>query len=168
MTTVPPYRRTRVIRARGVIRMSSQLRNIRVTGHSVEEVLAKVRERGGRLTTARRQVVTALLHATYHQSAEDLTAAIRVTHPDVHLTTVYRTLESLEEMGIVAHTHVGHGAAVYHVGEAHQHLACEVCGKIRDVPVALLDDLRDVLARDHGFRLHAGHFALLGNCAEHA
>lgn len=147
--------------------MSSQLRIIGVTGQSVDEVLARVRERGGRVTTARRQVVAALLDATRHHSAEDLTAAIRRDHPDVHLTTVYRTLESLERLGIVAHTHVGHGAAVYHVGEPHQHLACEVCGKIRDVPVALLDGLRDVLARDHGFTLHAGHFALLGNCADH-
>ena len=147
--------------------MSTQLRNIDVTGHRVDEVLAKVRERGGRVTTARRQVVTALLDATHHLSADDLTTTIRRDHPEVHLTTVYRTLESLEQLGIVAHTHVGHRAAVYHVGEPHQHLACEVCGKIRDVPLALLDDLRDLLALDHGFQLHAGHFALLGRCAEH-
>ena len=147
--------------------MSVQLRNPHVTELLVDDVLAQVRARGGRMTTARRQVVTALLGATQHQSAEEITATIRGEHPDVHLTTVYRTLESLEQLGIVTHTHVGHGAAVYHVGASHQHLACEVCGKIRDVPVALLDDLRAVLARDHGFELHAGHFALLGRCAGH-
>ena len=83
-------------------------------------------------------------------------------------TTVYRTLESLAAIGIVAHTHLGHGAAVYHLGEIHQHLACEVCGALRDVPVSVLDDLRATLERDHSFVLHVGHFALLGRCAEHA
>jgi Fe2+ or Zn2+ uptake regulation protein len=138
-----------------------------VTGTDVDAVLAQIRAHGGRITTARRLVVGALLDATAHSSAEDLATAIRSEHPEVHLATVYRTLESLEAMGIVAHTHVGHGAAVYHLGALHQHLACEVCGRITDVPASLLDDLRDHLARDHGFVLHVGHFALLGRCAEH-
>ena len=157
-----------MIRGRDVIRMSSQLRNIRVTSHRVDEVLEKVRERGGRLTAARRQVVTALLDASDHQSAEDLAATIRRDNPDVHLTTVYRTLESLEQLDIVAHTHVGHGAAVYHLGALHQHLACEVCGRITDVPASMLDNLRNELAQEHHFVLHVGHFALLGRCADHA
>lgn len=138
-----------------------------MTGADVDAVLAQIRAHGGRITTARRLVVGALLGATAHSSAEDLATAIRGEHPEVHLTTVYRTLESLEAMGIVAHTHVGHGAAVYHLGALHQHLACEVCGRISDVPASLLDDLRDQLARDHDFVLHVGHFALLGRCAEH-
>jgi Fe2+ or Zn2+ uptake regulation protein len=71
-------------------------------------------------------------------------------------------------MGIVGHTHLGHGAAVYHLGDLHQHLACEVCGRLVDIPASVLDDLRDVLARDYAFLLHVGHFALLGRCAEHA
>jgi Fe2+ or Zn2+ uptake regulation protein len=134
---------------------------------TVDGVLDQVRARGGRITTARRQVIAALLAARAHVSAEDLAASIARDHPEIHLTTVYRTLESLESMGIVAHTHLGHGAAVYHLGDLHQHLACEVCGKLVDIPASMLDDLRDTLARDHGFVLHVGHFALLGRCAEH-
>ena len=53
---------------------------------------------------------------------------IQQQHPEVHLSTVYRTLDSLEKLGIVEHTHVGHGPAVYHVGVTHQHLVCEECG----------------------------------------
>ena len=101
---------------------------------------------GGRITTARRLVVAEMLGATSHLSAEDVTDAIQREHPEIHLTTVYRTLESLETMGIVAHTHLGHGAAVYHLGELHQHLACEVCGRLIDVPASLLDELADHVA----------------------
>ena len=138
-----------------------------VSSREVDAVLDQIRAHGGRITTARRLVIGALLDAHGHVGAEDIAATIREDHPEVHLTTVYRTLESLTEMGIVAHTHVGHGAAVYHLGELHQHLACDVCGALTDVPVTLLDDLRATLERDHGFILHVGHFALLGRCAHH-
>jgi Fe2+ or Zn2+ uptake regulation protein len=138
-----------------------------VAGSDVDAVLAQIRAHGGRITTARRLVVATLLDASTHLSAEDLTDAIRHDHPEVHLTTVYRTLESLETMGIVAHTHLGHGAAVYHLGELHQHLACEECGRLIDVPTSVLDELTATLQRDHGFVLHVGHFALLGRCADH-
>ena len=139
-----------------------------VTPRAVDGVLDQIRAHGGRITTARRLVVGVLLDTDRHLSAEDITSVIRAEHPEVHLTTVYRTLESLAEIGIVAHTHLGHGAAVYHLGEIHQHLSCDVCGALRDVPVSVLDDLRVTLERDHQFVLHVGHFALLGRCAEHA
>ena len=139
-----------------------------VTSRDVDTVLDQIRAHGGRITTARRLVVGVLIDSDHHLSADDITAVIREEHPEVHLTTVYRTLESLASIGIVAHTHLGHGAAVYHLGELHQHLACEVCGALTDVPISVLNDLRTTLARDYGFVLHAGQFALLGRCAEHA
>ena len=138
-----------------------------VSPRAVDDVLDQIRAHGGRITTARRLVVGVLLATDGHLSAEDITSVIRAEHPEVHLTTVYRTLESLAEIGIVAHTHLGHGAAVYHLGEIHQHLSCDVCGALRDVPVSVLDDLRVTLERDHQFVLHVGHFALLGRCTEH-
>ena len=138
-----------------------------MTARDVDAVLDQIRAHGGRITTARRLVVGVLLDSRDHLGAEDITAAIQSEHPEIHLTTVYRTLESLTAIGIVAHTHLGHGAAVYHLGEIHQHLACDACGALKDVPVSVLDELRATLARDYGFVLHAGHFALLGRCAEH-
>ena len=135
---------------------------------TAEELLDRLREQGGRITTARRLVVSTLLGATGHVTAEELAAAIQAQHPEVHLSTVYRTLDSLEKLGIVEHTHVGHGPAVYHVGVTHQHLVCEECGAVIDVPTDLLEDLRNALYAQYGFDLHIGHFALLGRCAAHA
>lgn len=134
---------------------------------AIDEVLERVRARGGRVTTARRLVVGALLDADSHLSAEDLASVVQADHPEVHLSTVYRTLESLEELGIVRHTHVGHGPVVYHLGDLHQHLVCEECGDVIDVPAALLDELSTTLRRRYGFELHIGHFALLGRCRDH-
>ena len=66
---------------------------------------------------------------------------MKATNPDVDTSTVYRTLGLFEELGIVEHAHLGHGPAVYHLGQTHQHLVCEVCGTVIDVPVGALDAL---------------------------
>ncbi len=134
----------------------------------VEAVLDRIRETGARVTTARRLVVATLIDAPAHLTAEDLAGFIQHRHPEVHLSTVYRTLESLEKLGVVEHTHVGHGASVYHMGVTHHHLVCEECGVVIDAPMALLDDLRETLHRQYGFDLHVGHSALLGRCDRHA
>ena len=90
---------------------------------------------------------------------------MQAENPEIHLSTVYRTLEALEAFGLVEHTHVGHGPAVYHLGAPHQHLVCETCGAVLDVDAAVLDDLRAQLRTRFGFRLHVGHFAMLGRCS---
>jgi Fur family ferric uptake transcriptional regulator len=134
---------------------------------TAEVLLGRLRAQGGRVTTARRLVVSTLVGATSHVTAEDLAATIHERHPEIHLSTVYRTLDSLEKLGIVEHTHVGHGPAVYHVGVTHQHLVCEECGAVIDVPTDLLEGVGGSLLQQYGFELHIGHFALLGRCASH-
>lgn len=133
--------------------------------HRLESILGLLRERGGRLTTARRAIITALLEAEGHVTADDLTSAVQRAHPDVHLTTIYRCLDTLEELGVVDHVHLGHGRAVYHLSdEAHQHLVCEKCGAVVEVPDALFEDLAGRLQADYGFAIRPKHFAVLGRC----
>jgi Fe2+ or Zn2+ uptake regulation protein len=134
---------------------------------TAESMLDQLRQRGQRVTTARRLVISTLIDARGHVTAEDLAVKIQELHPEIHLSTVYRTLDSLEKLGIVEHTHVGHGPAVYHVGITHQHLVCEECGAVIDVPTHLLEDVGNSLRQQYGFELHIGHFALLGRCASH-
>ncbi|MCA1691389.1 MAG: Fur family transcriptional regulator [Acidimicrobiales bacterium] len=133
--------------------------------HRLESILGMLRDRGGRLTTARRAIITALLAAEGHVTADELTAAVQQAHPDVHLTTIYRCLDTLEKMGVVDHVHLGHGRAVYHLSdEAHQHLVCEHCGAVIEVPDALFEDLAGRLQADYGFAIRPNHFAVLGRC----
>src|ERR1700727_1700778 len=91
----------------------------------VEGVLALLRARGGRVTTARRQLVEALFESPAHRTAEDLAAVVQARAPDVHISTIYRNLDELERLGVVVHTHLGHGPANYHLASApHGHLVC--------------------------------------------
>lgn len=132
----------------------------------VDLILGMLRSQGGRVTSARRGVISALVGAKGHVTADDLANEVQLTYPDVHLSTVYRTLDALEHLGVVDHTHLGHGRAVYHLAdESHQHLVCEICGTVVEVPDTTFAELGSELLAEFGFRIRPSHFAVLGRCA---
>src|SRR5487761_426078 len=111
---------------------------------TVDELVAQLRDGGSRVTTARRLVLTALVKGADHPTAEELQVAARALAPDVHASTVYRNLEELERLGVIVHTHLGHGPATYHLAtEAHGHLVCERCGLAVEAPQDLVDQMAD-------------------------
>ena len=137
-----------------------------VEPHRLDAILALLRERGGRVTTSRRAIVSELLRRNPdHVTAEQLTDAVQAAHPDVHASTVYRCLDALTELGIVEHVHLGHGPAVYHLtDETHQHLVCEHCNGVIEVPAELFTPVLHQLQADYGFTAMLGHFAIAGQC----
>ncbi len=133
----------------------------------LEPLVAELRRRGGRVTSARRALLAALVDAGHHHpTAPDLAAAVQRAQPDVHLSTIYRSLDSLEELGLVDHVHLGHGRAIYHLAdEPHQHLVCEACGAVVEVPDDVFDEVAATVRRAYGFAIRPHHFAVLGRCA---
>ncbi|GAB3355193.1 Fur family transcriptional regulator [Modestobacter lapidis] len=129
---------------------------------------AQLRARGLRLTTQRQRVLAAV-SALEHGTPEEIGARLRAeagpdgAAPDT--STVYRTLELLERLGLVWHTHLGKGAPVYHAAEhPHLHVVCQECGQISSVDPTLLDAAAERLAADLGFTVDVGHVALSGTC----
>ncbi len=122
---------------------------------------------GGRVTAARRAGLEVLVSTGgEHLSAEDLAARVQAVHPDIHLSTVYRTLESFERVGLVSHVHLGHAPSTYHLaGQAHHHAVCGGCGVVVEVPADVLDGAAERLRTELGFTLDPHHFALEGRCA---
>ncbi|MEA2684848.1 MAG: Fur family transcriptional regulator, ferric uptake regulator [Actinomycetota bacterium] len=137
------------------------------TAERLEEILGLLRARGGRVTTPRRAIISSLLRSGGHVTADELTSEIQANYPDVHLSTIYRCLEALQELGVVDHVHLGHGRAVYHLAdEAHQHLLCEVCNRVFEVPDEVFADLSARLRSEYGFAIRPRHFAVLGQCTD--
>jgi Fur family ferric uptake transcriptional regulator len=117
--------------------------------------------------TPQRQLVLDAVEELQHATPEQICASVQRLAPAVNITTVYRTLDLLERLGVVRHTHLGHGAPNYSVREhEHVHLVCHWCGKVEEVPAQVLDTLGQRLLADHGFQLDATHVALSGSCAE--
>ena len=138
-----------------------------MTVDRAERILEQLRARGARVTTPRRAVIVALAADAGHLSAADLSERVQAANPDVHQSTVYRTLDRLVEMHLVEHIHVAHGPAVYHLADDHHvHAVCSACGTVIDAPVSVLRAAAEQLRKQHGFTLAAGHVALTGRCRD--
>ena len=133
---------------------------------TLEDVAAALRERGGRLTTPRRLVLQALFATDDLVPAERIAAGTDTGIP-LDLTSVYRNLERLEQLGVVRHIHVGHGPGVYGLlshGER-EYLVCEVCGKVTPADAEQLDRVRAVIREQFGYEVRFTHFPIHGRCA---
>ena len=135
---------------------------------SASRTLQELRTEGRRVTTARRLVVELLARTNEHLTAEDLATRIHTAHPEIHLSTVYRTLDSLREWGLVEHVHRPNGASFFHLSGAHHHVECDVCGRICDVPAVEFDELVARLRDRYGIEVRVGDAALVGRCITHA
>lgn len=131
----------------------------------MDDALEVLRQNGGRITSSRRHLLNVLFQSPGHLTAEQLAARVQGSVPEVHLSTIYRNLEELERLGIVAHTHPGHGPATYHVAAAtHGHFVCADCGEMLEVPGSIFDGLARSAGSRYGFEIDPEHFAVLGRC----
>jgi Fur family ferric uptake transcriptional regulator len=126
----------------------------------------RLRERGYRLTP-QRQLVLEAVTTLGHGTAEQLLTQVQRTASGVNISTVYRTLELLEELGLVRHSHLGHGVPSYHPAEHadHLHLVCRDCAGVAEADVGVAADLVRRLSAERGFETDVQHFAIYGRCA---
>ena len=128
---------------------------------TIDEAIDALRERGLRLSTARRLVLEALFAADGPVSAQQLARELAID-----ATSVYRNLELLERFGVARHVHLAHGAGLYVLAGRHEHeyLYCERCSTVTAVAVEDLDPVRDLINEQFGFRARFTHFAIVGLC----
>ena len=125
----------------------------------------ELHQKGLRLTPQRELVLQAVRELG-HATPEEVAEKVRLSHPGINLSTVYRNLETLENVGLVLHTHLGHGGATYHAAEelTHLHLVCGICGTIGDAPIESASSFVQQLLDDYGFHTDVTHFAVYGTC----
>lgn len=130
---------------------------------SLDEAEVVLREAGGRVTTSRRAILKVLFDADGPWSTDAIAAA---AEPPLDLPATYRNLEHLEDLGLVRHVHLGHGAGLYELvsGEEHEYALCESCGSAISFAPEKLDALRDKVDDAIGYRPRFTHFPLVGRC----
>jgi Fur family transcriptional regulator, ferric uptake regulator len=123
---------------------------------------------GGYRVTPQRQLVLEAVTKLEHATPEEIFADVRQTARGVNVSTVYRTLELLEQIGLVTHTHLGHGAPRYHLAAdaQHVHLVCQQCERVTQVDPAAVRSLVSSLDTEQGFETDVGHLTVFGTCAE--
>ena len=139
--------------------MASQLRPVGVD--RLTDALSLLREQRVRLTGSRQAVLRVLFADTTLRTAEEIALAAYVD-----LASAYRNLETLEQLGIVRHVHLGHGPGLYaRAGLAElEHAVCESCGSHRSVPAGELQAARDAIYAATGITARFSHFPVVGRC----
>jgi Fur family transcriptional regulator, ferric uptake regulator len=126
-----------------------------------------LRARGYRVTP-QRQLVLEAVGRLEHATPEEIYGEVRQTARGVNVSTVYRTLELLEELGLVKHSHIHHGAPTYHLAEhaEHVHLVCRECERVTEVDQATVLPLVSALEEHQGFLTDVAHLTVFGLCAD--
>ncbi len=134
---------------------------------SAETLIEILRERGLRITAPRRAVCE-VIAAGHDDHLDATTIAERATTDSgpIDTATVYRTLETLIEAGLLTHTHLPHGAAVYHLAQSapHTHLVCDTCGSVTSLGTDPMHAVENQILETTGFTPDLAHFAISGRC----
>ena len=139
---------------------------------SPDDRFARFKEhlRGQRLkSTAQRDTIArAFLASQRHINVEELYHDVRRLNPHIGYATVYRTMKLLTECGVAVERHFHDGEARYESAQKghHDHLLCEVCGKIVEFKEPGIETLQQKAAKRLGFRLMGHKMELYGICGE--
>lgn len=133
----------------------------------MQDFQTELRSRGYRFTPQRQLVLEAVVELG-HATPEDVHAWVTQRAAGVNISTIYRTLELLEEVGLVSHAHLSHGAPTYHSTStaAHVHLICRECGKVSEVGPDFVAPVVERLETDKSFVADVGHLTIFGSCKE--
>ena len=131
-----------------------------------QDIAGKLSQQGYRLTPQRIMILSAIENSDDHISAEEIYTQVVAKYPNVNISTVYRTLELLKQLGLVTETDLGEGRVRYHPTEKghHHHLVCQECGAIIDLDESVLSSVKDVLLQEYGFVADLRHLAIFGRC----
>jgi len=135
----------------------------------------KLRERGYRVTIPRKAIIDFLSRSRKHPTAENIYLAVHKTYPAIGLTTVYRTLELLEELGVIRRLDFGDGRNRYDIWggprwRSHEHLFCMKCGRVMDYTDfvteedKLLKKIGGILSRKYKFKIKTHQIHFYGVC----
>ena len=126
-----------------------------------------LRARGMRWTPQRRALLEVLLEARGHVTGAELVERARERDPETTPSTVYRTLNVLEELGLVSHSHGHDGREEFHVWPAseHAHLSCESCRATWEIEGDEVLPMSEALARTRGLAVNLSHLTVSGVCA---
>lgn len=131
-----------------------------------DDVPDRFRERGMRWTPQRRVVVEVLAGTDGHITGAELVERCRAREPQTIPSTVYRTLDVLEELGLVRHGHGADGREEFHVGpkSAHGHLYCSSCGASWEIGAGQAAEIVRAFRRERGFEVDLSHVTVVGLC----
>jgi Fur family transcriptional regulator, ferric uptake regulator len=135
--------------------------------HDDDDWRQRLRGSGYRLTP-QRELVLGAVEKLGHATPEEILAEVRTASSAINLSTVYRNLEVLEELGLVRHAHLSDRTATYHSTTEHEHfhLVCRKCQRVTSVDPEVASGLVERLRTEFAFVPDLGHLVVFGECVE--
>jgi Fur family ferric uptake transcriptional regulator len=123
---------------------------------------------GGYKVTPQRQLVLEAIGRLDHATPEKILAEVQQTARGVNISTIYRALDVLDEVGLVTHHHLNDGAPTYHLASegGHVHLVCQDCGSVSQVRPEAIKPLITALDEGQGFETDVAHLTVFGRCSQ--
>jgi Fur family transcriptional regulator, ferric uptake regulator len=133
-----------------------------------ETWLKRLAENGYRLTTPRQSVVEIIALSDHVLSPLDVYERARKLNPGIGLVTIYRTVEKLEELGLIQRVHQPSGCHSFVAASSgHQHiLICQGCGRVEFFSGDAMDKLIESVGVESGYQVHEHWLQLFGTCKE--
>ncbi|MGI9599550.1 MAG: Fur family transcriptional regulator [Candidatus Actinomarina sp.] len=131
------------------------------------DLLSQIKKKGHRVTRSRELICKILEDSGHaHFTVDELYKKVTKKNIDIDLATVYRTLELLGEIGLIAHLHQAHGSGIYFLknNENTMHIICLDCNKIIDVSSKSYNKINDLLMNETQFKLIRNNFIYSGVC----
>jgi Fur family ferric uptake transcriptional regulator len=130
------------------------------------DIAGQLSRRGYRITPQRHLILSIIENSNDHITAEDIYAQVVARYPRVNISTVYRTLELLKNLGLIYEMDLGGGRVGYHPeGKGHHHhLICRQCGSVTDINESVLFSVRAILLQAFNFDADLKHLAISGLC----
>ena len=124
----------------------------------------RLRAEGYRLTP-QRELILAAVEKLQHATPDEVFAEVSARSTAINISTVYRTLEILEELGLIRHLHLSDLVPTYHNvsgGPVHFHLSCRNCGRVISVDEGSAGEFAERLCAEHGFLADIAHLTVFG------
>jgi len=129
--------------------------------------LITLKKKGLKITPQRKLIINAIHGTDTHLTAEEIIAHVQSSMPEVHKSTIYRTLDLLEKNGCVYKSELGDHAIYHHAEEGHHHhLVCSQCGKTIDCDEDLFAPVEQSLREKYDFEVNFKHVVVSGLCGK--
>ncbi|MBV4418686.1 transcriptional repressor [Clostridium tyrobutyricum] len=144
----------------------------KLSSGEIEKLKNSLKEKGYKLTPQRRAIVDMIIrNEGKHLTTEEIYDLVKKDCPEIGLATVYRTVQLLEDIGVICKLDLDDGCSRYEIVHEkeihhHHHLICTKCSKIIEVPDHLLEDLESQIEKNYNFKILNHSLKFYGVCSE--
>ena len=133
----------------------------------MKNIAQTLRAKGLKVTPQRIAIYTMLVHTDEHPNAEIIYKALQPTNPTMSLATVYKTLDFFKVTGLIQELNVGEASSRYDAFvECHPHVVCTSCGRVFDLKLDGLSNIREKIAHLTDFQLETEQLIFYGKCPD--